>query len=229
MELSKRMKRYELASKMYLTRKVPVAIRVDGRAFHSLLKNAEKPYDKKFIHCMVLAAKATAAELQGFKVGYIQSDEATFILTDYENLNSDAWFDYRTDKLTSITASLMTYYFNQEFYNPKSARPVVFDARAFSIPREEVSNLLLWRAKDWARNSLNMFAQSLYSHKELHGKKRNDLHEMIHAKGRNWATDATLTEKNGTFLFNIKEGGISESSFIPPVYENIAKIVDQLI
>lgn len=53
-----------------------------------------------------------------------------------------------------------------------------------------------------------MVAQSLYSHKELHGKSTSDKHEMIHQAGKNWATDYTDGEKNGRLI--VKEEYMSE-------------------
>src|SRR5208337_3990528 len=75
-----------------------------------------------------------------------------------------------------------------------------FDARAFNVPENEIVNYFLWRAKDWARNSLSMYCQSIFSHQELQGKNAPHMHEMLFAKGRNWARDLCNDEKNGTFL-----------------------------
>ena len=61
-----------------------------------------------------------------------------------------------------------------------------FDARAFNIPIHEVVNNLIWRQQDASRNSVNMVAQSLYSHKELQGMKVKDLqNKMFTEKGVN--------------------------------------------
>ena len=44
--LGDRMKEfYENRSKTYLTRRTPVIIRLDGKAFHSFTKGFKKPYD----------------------------------------------------------------------------------------------------------------------------------------------------------------------------------------
>jgi tRNA(His) 5'-end guanylyltransferase len=45
-----------------------------------------------------------------------------------------------------------------------------------------------------------MVAQSLFSHKELHGKNTKDKHDMMHEKGVNWATDYTDGQKNGRLI-----------------------------
>ena len=72
--------------------RTPIVIRVDGKAFHTLTKNFYRPFDYKFIDSMVMAALALFREMQGCKMAYIQSDEASFVLTDYDQLDTQGWF-----------------------------------------------------------------------------------------------------------------------------------------
>jgi tRNA(His) 5'-end guanylyltransferase len=53
--------------------------------------------------------------IQGAKLGYTQSDEITILLTDYDTLETDAWFDYEIQKICSISASMATMAFNKFF------------------------------------------------------------------------------------------------------------------
>lgn len=206
LSLGDRMKLYEAVERRYLTRRVPVVIRVDGKAFHSWTKGCAKPFDEKIMETMVMAARETAEQMQGFKVAYVQSDEATFVLTDDDSLETEAWFGNNLNKLVSITASMFTAYFNRHWFASKSSRgdkqPALFDARAFNVPHEDVINMLLWRAQDWRRNSLNMFAQSFFSHKQLKGKKAAEVHEMLYEIGENWAVLPSM-HKNGTYLYKL--------------------------
>jgi tRNA(His) guanylyltransferase len=79
-----------------------------------------------------------------------------------------------------------------------------FDSRVFTVPdRIEVMNYFIWRNQDCSRNSVSMVAQANFSHKELHGKSTPAMHDMLHAKGVNWATDYGDGEKNGRLI--IKE------------------------
>ena len=226
LSLAERIKRYEAVYRQYAVRRMPLIIRVDGRAFHTFTKGCEKPFDNNIVRSMVMAAIDTALEMQGFKVGYVQSDEATFCITDYDSLNTGAWFEYCIPKIVSITASLMSVNFNK-WYN-KGKTSVVFDCRAFSVPKDDVANVFLWRAKDWERNSLQMYARSFFSHKDLLGKKHPEIHEMLHKIGKNWATDLDDVYKNGTFL--IKEGRkIITRNDILPNYESVSCVVNNLI
>lgn len=192
---------YEQPARHFLTRRVPVIVRVDGRAFHTLTaRHFQRPFDGKFIDAMIVAANHLAVEMQGFKLGYVQSDEASFVLTDYDNLQTQPWFGYCQNKIESISAATMTFAFARCLRLAGVNTDAVFDARAFNVPESEVANYFLWRAKDWYRNSVCMFARSVFSHSQMHGESVRDLHEMLHANGRNWATDLMDAEKNGTFI-----------------------------
>jgi tRNA(His) 5'-end guanylyltransferase len=167
---------------------------------------------------MFEAAKEVAKQMQGCKALYAQSDEVTFVLTDDTNIESQQWFGGRQNKIESVTAAMMTSYFNQQYFTSYKNKfmkdhigwdyvvceysdytPAIFDARAFQCPKEDVANVFLWRVKDWERNSLNMFCEQHFSHKELQGKNRADRHEMLHNIGHNWATECTEQQKNGSW------------------------------
>lgn len=251
MNIGDRMKEnYEDRSRYLLLRRTPVIVRVDGKAFHTYTRKMAKPFDPYLIRCMVLAAKAVAEEMQGFKLAYIQSDEASFLLTDYDTLQTEAWFGYVKSKIETIAASTMTEAFNQLMrtgftFPPGMAvppRPAYFDARAYNVPREEVANYFLWRALDWRRNSVSMYCGAFYSAKQMHGKGAEDMHEMLHQKGKNWTTDLSPEIRNGTFIL---KGGFAprkvgflgsvlteswyEMTGILPDYESISDIVEPLV
>ena len=114
-DLANRMKEYEKRNQYYLQKRTPVAIRVDGRSFHTFTKGFQRPFDKILMTTMQETAKYMCENIQGAKFAYVQSDEITIILTDYDALETDCWFNYRTDKLCSISASMATMAFNRVF------------------------------------------------------------------------------------------------------------------
>jgi len=198
--LGDRMKQnYEYPSRYKLIKRMPVIVRVDGRAFHTFTKKANcvKPFDFYLSRSMEQAAKSVAEEMQGFCGAYVQSDEVSFLLVDYQTHDTQAWFDYVKSKVETITASLMTAAFNRLFEHQHLAH---FDARAFNIPVDEVSNYFLWRIQDWHRNSISMFCRDYFSHKDMYGKSIYDMHEMLYSKGVNWATDVDSRFRNGTWI-----------------------------
>lgn len=227
-DLANRMKEYEKRNQYYLQKRTPVAIRVDGRSFHTFTKGFQRPFDEILIKTMQETAKYMCENIQGAKFAYIQSDEITIILIDYDTLETDCWFNYRTDKLCSITASIATMAFNKFFDNnvreyinkiiPNALSPLaitymqavdkgaMFDARCFNIPKEEVTNLVYWRQLDAARNSIQMVGQANFSHKELQNKSCNMIQDMLHEqKGINW-NDFPTDCKRGAAVIKKKIG-----------------------
>ena len=114
-DLGTRMKEYEKRNQYYLQKRTPVAIRVDGRSFHTFTKGFKRPFDDILMKSMQETAKYMCENIQGAKLAYVQSDEITIILVDYDTLETDCWFNYRTDKLCSISASMATMAFNRVF------------------------------------------------------------------------------------------------------------------
>jgi tRNA(His) guanylyltransferase len=216
--LGDRMKGYEQCYKPVLTHRSPVIIRLDGKAFHTFTRGMDKPFDQHMINAMAESAQYVASNIQGFKMGYVQSDEVSLLLTDYDNIDTEGWFDYELNKIVSISASLMTTSF-KNFYPDKMP---VFDARCFVLPRDEVANYFLWRAKDWGRNSIQMLSQSHFSSKILHRKKTADMHELLHSKGINW-NDLSTQLKNGTWITKDKETEFD----VLPNYESIDKFITE--
>lgn len=217
--LGDRMKEnYENIGRNYLVKKIPVIIRLDGKAFHTLTRDMDKPFDHDFIRAMQCTAEYLVHNIQGAKVAYVQSDEISILLTDYESIQTDAWFGYNKSKMESISASMATAFFN-DCKCMTSRGMAFFDSRSFNIPKEEVSNYFLWRAKDWERNSLSMLCRSHFSDKELHEKNRQQQHEMLHQKGVNWA-DLPEFCKNGTF----KTRDSTEYCILPN-YESISNLI----
>ena len=114
--LGSRMKEYyEAIPKTRLMRRTPVAIRIDGKAFHTFTRGFQKPFDEVLGNSMVQTMEYLCQNIQGCIFGYTQSDEITLILQDYYKLNTDAWFDYEVQKMCSIAASMATMAFNKFF------------------------------------------------------------------------------------------------------------------
>lgn len=113
--LGDRMKGYENVNRNYLTRRVPVIIRIDGKAFHTFTRGFKKPFDEILVKSMQDTMKYLCENIQGCVLGYTQSDEITLVLIDYKRLDSCAWFDYNIQKMASIAASMATMAFNKFF------------------------------------------------------------------------------------------------------------------
>lgn len=240
-DLGVRMKTYyEQIPKTKLMRRTPVALRIDGKAFHTFTRGFQKPFDEVLIRSMQETMKYLCENIQGCVLGYTQSDEITLILVDYKKLTSSAWFDYEVQKMCSIASSMATMAFNKFFannvgdyctYNYEKEdntheqyehilslavdKGAMFDCRCFNIPKEEVTNLIYWRQLDASRNSIQMVGQANFSHKELQNKSCNDIQDMLMIqKGINW-NDLPVYQKRGSCCVRnkivVKSDGIMET------------------
>lgn len=112
--LGDRMKNnYENRYRFYLTRRTPVIVRVDGNAFHTFTRGLDRPFDADFMKIMQKTCLSLCQNIQGCVGGYVQSDEISLLLVDYQTLESDAWFDYNLQKITSLAAARATLAFNE--------------------------------------------------------------------------------------------------------------------
>ena len=113
--LDKRMKRYEASSDICLTRRTPVVLRFEMCHGHTFAKGFDKPFDVIFMYSMQKTMQCLCESIQGAVFGYTQSDEITIVLCDYKRLDTDAWFDYRLEKMCSVGASMASRFFNKYF------------------------------------------------------------------------------------------------------------------
>lgn len=217
---------YENITRYYLTRRMPVIIRIDGKAFHTFTRGFKKPFDDVLVKTMQDTMKYLCENIQGCVLGYTQSDEISLVLTDYAELTTDAWFGNNLQKMCSVSASMATLTFNKAFndnivkyidnnldadcgvtkdlteytkilINARN-KGAMFDSRVFTIPKEEVCNALIWRQQDATRNSILSVGQANFSQKELHSKSCNNIQDMLMTqKGINW-NDYSTTLKRGS-------------------------------
>lgn len=208
-----------------------VMVCIDGRSFSHLIKNKfQKPFDDNFIDMMNETAKYVCENVQGCKLAYAQSDEVTFVLTDFDTPTTDSFFSYRLCKMQSIIASLATSKFNQLMYTYYinkhdyktclidyedtlyrvsdvaeriSELPMYqFDCRCWTVPTlNDAFAYLLWRQIDCVRNSKQQTAQTYLSHKELINKNTDaQVQLLLETKNIDWNT-FTDDKKYGRFIY----------------------------
>jgi tRNA(His) 5'-end guanylyltransferase len=182
--LGDRMKRYEAVHRTVLPRRTYTLLRVDGRAFHSYLRGATKPFDEQFMADMDTVAEALCQEITGSVFAYTQSDEISVLVTDFATEQTEPWFGGVTAKWLSISAALATAVLNER----RPRRRALFDARVFAMADPvEVANYFIWRQRDAVRNSISMAAQARFSHKRLHGVSSAGMQELLFTEaGVNW-------------------------------------------
>lgn len=190
---------------------------VDGRAFSKLIKKRFKlPFDDDFIYMMNETARYVCENVQGCKAAYVQSDEISFLITDYDTPESDAFFGYRLCKMQSIIASLATGKFNQLFAmyllknSPSTGADTVienmklaeFDCKVWVVP--SANDAYAWflnRQLDCIRNSKQQAAQTYLPHKQLIGLDTDaQLAKLKDEKGIDWNTEYSDGKKYGRFI-----------------------------
>lgn len=194
--LGDRMKEYENIERRYLTRRMPTLIRLDGKAFHSFTKGFHKPFDMVMIESMWQTAIYLCQNIMGCKLAYTQSDEITLLLTDYDSIETQAWFGKNVQKMVSVSASMATLSFNKAFSDTirwldendcgkyldvykRKEHTALFDSRVYNLPKEEVCNAFIWRQKDATRNAVQMMGRAHFSPKQLNKKSCSDIQDML--------------------------------------------------
>lgn len=219
-DLAVRMKdNYEKPFSLKLPHRLPVIIRLDGKAFHTFTRGMEKPFDDTFINNMMLTTLELSKQVQTCVFAYSQSDEISLLLHNYKKLTSQPWLNNEVQKIASISAAIASSVFSLAY-----GRQAVFDSRAFVIPQEEVVNYFIWRQQDATRNSIQATAQSLYSHKELDGINLNDQQELIFRKGVNW-NDLPPHKKRGFAVYKFEE--TLETSREIPVFSQDRNFIEK--
>lgn len=250
MDIGTRMKTfYEEVSKTKLTKRTPVAIRIDGRAFHTFTKGFIKPFDSTLMTAMQATMMHLCENIQGCVFGYTQSDEITLILIDYQKLNSSAWFDYEVQKLCSVSASMATMAFNRYFREIATSKyerdkefwshddkwlvhseqlyqtyskvfdTAMFDAYCFNIPKEEVVNFINWRQCVAINSGIQSVAQHYFNQDELQDKSQEDFLYMLLEKDVDWFNTYSDAERRGSCCIKDENGKWDIDEEIP-IFDN---------
>ena len=153
---------YEKRSQTSLIRRIPVIVRIDGKNFHNFCKRFNKPYDEFLNNSLNEVMMFLCQNIQGCKFAQRHSDEISLLITDFDTLQTDAFFDYEVQKICSVVASMATAEFCRILakypYEGKTGevRGVKikwdeswpnFDTRCFNIPENEIANYLSWLGK----------------------------------------------------------------------------------
>lgn len=246
MSLGNRMKHYEKTNSPTLISRIPVIIRLDGRCFHTYCQQFKKPWDRNLIMMFHKAAQETLKEIQGAKIAYLQSDEISILVTDYDSIYSAPHFNYDGYKITSTTAASYSTYFYQAFLNymidtiesdnklgkiPRirqviNQKPPTMDSRVYNLPESEICNYFIWRQQDWIRNSIQMLGRSLFSQKELDNKKTEEVINMCISKGKNWNHLPTII-KRGRCIVKEKEDWVLDTNI--PIFTQDRNYIERLL
>lgn len=206
--LGDRMKSYENITRTYLPGRMPIIIRIDGKAFHTFTKGFKKPFDDILMRAMEETAAVLCRDIEGVKIAYTQSDEISLLITNNDTWETQPWFGNNLQKMASVAASIATLAFNRAFWHELNMlnndylnmedtehlnvycraceKGATFDARVFVLPADEVCNYFIWRQQDAIRNSIQSMGQAHFSHKELMNKNCENIKQMLVEKNLKW-------------------------------------------
>lgn len=231
------LKKYEESWDFKIPPHMSVVIRVDGKNFSKLTSHLLKPFDNVFHSIMDTTAVDVAKEIDGCKLVYTQSDEATFILNNVDN--QTLYFNGRIQKIVSIVAANMSIKFyknfmqfilqyqdkvqeNIEMYSSNEIEAVnnrisslwkfldedpIFDARVFVMPVEEEIEILINRQNNSINNSVLSAAQHYLGKKVCEGLKKNDMIIRLANEGHNIDDILTDRDRLGAIAFKDDEEG----------------------
>jgi tRNA(His) 5'-end guanylyltransferase len=128
--LGNRMKRYEIVSQQVLSKRTYTIIRVDGKRFSQYTKGLIKPFDDKLMSDMDEVAKYLCQNIQNAKLAFVQSDEISVVIADFDELETESWFDNNVQKMVSVSASMAT----AKFIMLRPNKIATFDSRVWQIP-----------------------------------------------------------------------------------------------
>lgn len=200
--------KYEDPFRNVLPQRTNLIIRIDGRAFHTFTKPFKRPYDEEIHEAMSFATRMVCEEIGGCKFAYTQSDEASFLATDYDTHETQMWFGGNKAKIETIAASAFTAFFNYSMMKISPTLIAQFDARAFIIPTQhEVVNYFIWRQQDAIRNSVSMLARHHFSAKRLHKVSSKDAIDLLRKEKKvRWEEDTPAWFRRGTALYKKAPG-----------------------
>lgn len=181
------LKKFEKQLDSILSAKNYLYCRLDGKAFHTLTRGMNKPFDNRLINTIDETCKVFFQRISPCPcIIYTQSDEISFLFKPVDD-GQTSYAGYRTQKLTSIFASMFAAEFVKQYYihfGEFTNKAISFDARLVSFQNfDDVVKMFYWREKDCYKNSVSMLSQSMFNDKELFGKNTDQKIQML---GDHW-------------------------------------------
>ena len=190
--LADRMRAYRDVTDFVLTHRMPVLAHIDGIGFSKYTRKCAKPFDQELGDVMMEVAYGIVERVQGAVFAYVQSDEINLLLHGYQALESQPHRGNRLQKLVSDLSGPPSAHFTRlshHIWKPgelEGIKEASFAAAVFPVPENDVANYFVHRQQDAMRNSVQMLARSLHSHKQIEHKSVAEMKEMCGAKGRDW-------------------------------------------
>lgn len=183
-------------------------IMLDGRSFSKKVKNKfKKPFDDFFVKAMNETASYLCTQIQGCRIGYVQSDEISLLIRDWLDTgeSGSSFFEYRLCKLNSICASLATSKFNRLMWENGHSDLYEFDCKAWNVPNQnDAYAWFLYRQNECGRNARQQVAQTWLKHKDLQGLKAEEQIQKLKEKEGIDFYSLDLGLQQGRFCYKVE-------------------------
>lgn len=189
MDFLKIFKDHEKALRTYIPEDARyIALRLDGKAFHTYTRGLGKPFDGLFMEAMDETTAILCKEVSGTVLGYTQSDEISLFLSVKQNEGTMPWLGGAIQKIVSVSAAMATAHFNLiRTAQGHGSKVAYFDSRIMSFDSLElVDDYIAWRRADAIKNSTSMAAETYFSSKQVMGKNSEDRRQMLSGIGKPW-------------------------------------------
>ena len=178
--LGDKMKEFEsVHTQTSLVPGIPVYVRIDGRAFHTVTRGLQKPFDPDFAWTMKEVTKHLHDKTNAF-ISYVQSDEISLCYLEPSKMP----FETRLFKLESVLAGMASaafcVYGSKTKLKDRIEKMIPhFDCRVCQMPLKEIPNMLLFRERDCLKNAITLVALEHFSNKQIHKKNSDEKIEML--------------------------------------------------
>jgi len=178
----------------------PIIVRVDGAGFSKFTSCLQKPFDERLHRAMVAATRKVVEDFK-CRIGYTQSDEATFVLWEPEG---ELLFGGKHQKIATRFAAKFTAAFilqALELFPEAVERQVPeFDGRSHALPVPEyAAKNVFWRETDARKNAVSMLAQSVFPQSVLQGRSSQEMKAMLAEAGYDFYAQPE-SFRRGTFV-----------------------------
>jgi tRNA(His) guanylyltransferase len=153
-----RMKGYQESTRAVLPRHAYTVVKVSGRAFGHLLKDAVKPFDPRVITAMDAAALRLCHRMTGAVFAFVEHDTITVLASDLK-ARHDQWCGGDVQAMASLAASIVSAEFARNYPAGEEDMLATFNAIVFPMfDPEEVARYFQWRQRNLMSTSIQMAA-----------------------------------------------------------------------
>ena len=172
LKLKDRVESYQEQSEYKLLNKLPVIISVNGRSFSKITSLLDKPYTSSFAECMWATTLKLCSEIEGAIFAYQYNDEIVIVLRNDQSLETEPWLDNKVQKISSISASIATLYFNKYSVdaNLNLLENPQFYSKVFTVPNiSEAINTIVYKQQQNFHTSIQLscFYELLKKHDKM--------------------------------------------------------------